>query len=606
MDSDPDSITINVTATGGCDGKPVDKAPRIGASEHGSTVQQVEDSDGRCKTPIVLPQKARDESGGPLSAGQGLGKDQEIQEQKEIGVEVDEESSSEVDEPTDSLLKFLGWKDEEITLEADEPADSPTKITIGDSPSTIGIVAWTDEQIGADSDLDEPAESPRRFLDLDSEYIDGPDLHPETSSTLPTEDRFFAPDGSYTSSRVSSASSREYVEVNWTSSAPESPVTLQSMLNDIEFEEDEDAETTLESEFLKLPNEVVYLSTQECSARFLRVPREFHIPESIRLDLQLDDDSREMEIEIPVISLHALVMEKSSYDEKLMVKRRISEACRKWGVFQVSDHGIPSSMVEKAIIMSKRFFDLPMADKMVYAMSDDDETGYGGWKSSETQSRLWGDQLVHVLHLDKSLLELNMPTKPSKYGEYMFRYAKLVKMLNMQLLGACAQVQNVDVPQLERTLADEYLKIIAKSYGTTLETMLSSMTIGAGSSSAAGVEAAAARIVNVAAVRVNYHPPCPQPELVLGMEPCRTRTAFEIVVHNETPGLQFLRAGRWRTVKYRKNALVVFVGKALQHASKDMAFQYKTVKHRVLADKDLTRVSVTTAFGIHAAKSGEM
>ncbi|KAL3681063.1 hypothetical protein R1sor_024019 [Riccia sorocarpa] len=553
--------------------------------------------------------------------------------------EEDEEEEIRVIQPADSPWKFEGPKTEEISVEEDSAADGPKKLR-----------GWMDGESSDELDHNRPPESPLRFQGLDFEpriwqFGDEPSVRiPRVRVDLPTESprriqisapRIFPAEGqhavpgahaggAYETSRFTSGGSSEYVHANWKRSTSASPWSLRSLLYaEPDHEGDDDSDTPVESEYLRLPNELVHFSTQECADRYLRVPREFQIPESVRQDLQLDDDAREMEIEIPVISLHSLMMEKSSAEDKLSAKRRVSEACRQWGVFQVTDHGIPTSMLEKTLAMTKRFFDLPQAEKMVNSMGfTEDETGYGGWQSSETESRLWGDQLVHVLRLDKSLQELNLPAKPARYGEYMLRYVKLVKMLNMQLLGACAQVQNVDLAELQRTLGDHYLKIIAKSYGTTLERLLSSMRIGESSTSAANVEAAAAQIINAVAVRVNYHPPCPQPELVLGVEPSRARSAFEIVLHNETPGLQFFRAGRWRTIKFRPNALVVFVGKGLQvgfrwcsskqafsasfsrqAASKDMVNQYKVVKYRVLTDRDYTRISVTTAYGMHPTSS---
>lgn len=43
-----------------------------------------------------------------------------------------------------------------------------------------------------------------------------------------------------------------------------------------------------------------------------------------------------------------------------------------------------------------------------------DGSGYGGWKS--IHARNWGDKVLHVLHVDKTLEENDLPEQPPSYG----------------------------------------------------------------------------------------------------------------------------------------------------------------------------------------------
>lgn len=150
-------------------------------------------------------------------------------------------------------------------------------------------------------------------------------------------------------------------------------------------------------------------------------------------------------------------------------------------------------------------------------------------------------------------------------------------VMHMQLIDACAQIQDVDVTDLEAALKEECLNILSKSYSTPpQDTLQQSFSIdrraatvydvGSSTSDAgrAEIHEDEDKYTDAMALSVNYHPPCPHPELVLGSEPCFARCPFEIVLQNEVLGLQVFKEGRWRTLKPEPDALVVIVGKALE------------------------------------------
>ncbi|KAL7246317.1 hypothetical protein ACSBR2_001434 [Camellia fascicularis] len=85
-------------------------------------------------------------------------------------------------------------------------------------------------------------------------------------------------------------------------------------------------------------------------------------------------------------------------------------------------------------------------------------------------------------------------------------------------------------------------------------------------------------------MKINMCPPCPQPQLALGVEPHSDMFALTLLV----PGLQVWKDGNWVTVKYLPNALFVHVGDQLEVLSNG---KYKSVLHRSLVDKERTRMS---------------
>ncbi|GMP72005.1 hypothetical protein CsSME_00030204 [Camellia sinensis var. sinensis] len=69
------------------------------------------------------------------------------------------------------------------------------------------------------------------------------------------------------------------------------------------------------------------------------------------------------------------------------------------------------------------------------------------------------------------------------------------------------------------------------------------------------------------AVRMNYYPPCPQPELVVGLTPHSDAVGLTILLQlNEMEGLQIKKDGMWAPVKPLSDAFVVNIGDILEAA----------------------------------------
>lgn len=67
------------------------------------------------------------------------------------------------------------------------------------------------------------------------------------------------------------------------------------------------------------------------------------------------------------------------------------------------------------------------------------------------------------------------------------------------------------------------------------------------------------------AIRINYYPPCPQPENVLGLRPHTDASALTILLQgNEVQGLQLKKDGTWIPVHPLPNAFMVFIGDVLE------------------------------------------
>ena len=67
------------------------------------------------------------------------------------------------------------------------------------------------------------------------------------------------------------------------------------------------------------------------------------------------------------------------------------------------------------------------------------------------------------------------------------------------------------------------------------------------------------------AMRMNYYPPCPQPEKVIGLAPHSDAVGLTILLQiSDVEGLQVKKDGNWVTVKPLPNAFIVNIGDILE------------------------------------------
>lgn len=69
----------------------------------------------------------------------------------------------------------------------------------------------------------------------------------------------------------------------------------------------------------------------------------------------------------------------------------------------------------------------------------------------------------------------------------------------------------------------------------------------------------------VQSMRMNYYPPCPQPDMAIGFTPHSDADALTILFQlNETEGLQIQKDGKWIPVKPIPNAFIVNIGDIME------------------------------------------
>uniref|UniRef100_A0A2N9IPE0 Fe2OG dioxygenase domain-containing protein n=1 Tax=Fagus sylvatica TaxID=28930 RepID=A0A2N9IPE0_FAGSY len=248
--------------------------------------------------------------------------------------------------------------------------------------------------------------------------------------------------------------------------------------------------------------------------------------------------------EIPTIDLSDPDQEK--------VARSIAEASKEWGIFQVVNHGLPTDVITKLQAVGKEFFELPQEEKELYAKLPGSQgiEGYGTKFQKDLDGKKpWVDHLFHRIWPPSCINYQFWPKNPPSYREANEVYAKHL-----------------------REVADK---------------LFTSLSLGLGLEGHVLKEGSGGDDI-VYLLKINYYPPCPRPDLTLGVPAHTDFCSLTILVPNEVPGLQVFKDDRWTDAKYIPNALIIHIGDQIEILSNGV---YKSVLHRSTVDKGKARIS---------------
>ncbi|KAK7244078.1 hypothetical protein RIF29_38896 [Crotalaria pallida] len=246
------------------------------------------------------------------------------------------------------------------------------------------------------------------------------------------------------------------------------------------------------------------------------VPPRYHRPQQEELIIShVDDDYPQ----IPVIDMHNLLSEEAGNAEL----EKLHLACKQWGFFQLVNHGVESSFLDKVKLEIQDFFNLPMSEKKRFWQSSEDIEGFGQtFVVSEDQKLDWSDVFVMVarpMYMRKPHLFPNLPLPLRDTLEF---YSEQLNNIAMTIITRVAKVLKS--------------KEILEFFEDGMQVM-----------------------------RVNYYPPCPQPEKVIGLSPHSDGAALTILLQvNEVEGLQIKKDCKWVPIKPLPNAFIVNIGDMLE------------------------------------------
>ncbi|KAK9664257.1 hypothetical protein RND81_14G029200 [Saponaria officinalis] len=231
----------------------------------------------------------------------------------------------------------------------------------------------------------------------------------------------------------------------------------------------------------------------------------------------------------------------------------LASFCEHWGFFQVINHGIGEKLMDKVESKAMEFFKLPLHEKQKYRMTPGNVQGYGqAFVFSDHQKLDWCN--MFALAVDPPFVRnpTLWPTKPVMFSETIETYQSEIRKLSKKLLSYIAKSLGVKA------------EIFEEIFGEAVQ-----------------------------AIRMNYYPPCPRPDLVLGLSPHSDGSALTILHQNKASsvGLQFLKDNTWISVQPLPYAFLVNIGDTIEVLTNG---KYKSREHRAVTNEVKDRLSIVT------------
>ncbi|KAL8265894.1 hypothetical protein R6Q59_003238 [Mikania micrantha] len=245
--------------------------------------------------------------------------------------------------------------------------------------------------------------------------------------------------------------------------------------------------------------------------------------------------------ELPVIDMERLLSHGSA-DYEL---ERLHLACKDWGFFQL----------EKVKAETQNFFNLPMVEKKKFWQQPEDVEGFGqAFVVSEEQKLDWAD-MFFVVTLPRDIRKPHLfPNLPLPLRDSLEAYSTEVKNVSLKTLMFIAKASKMEVEDMKVLFED-----------------------------------------GMQSMRMNYYPPCPQPEKVIGLSPHSDPVGITFLLQiNEVEGLEIKKDGIWMQIKPLPNSFIVNIGDALEIVTNGL---YKSIEHRAVVNSKKERLSIATFFG---------
>ncbi|KAK7359522.1 hypothetical protein VNO77_01483 [Canavalia gladiata] len=255
--------------------------------------------------------------------------------------------------------------------------------------------------------------------------------------------------------------------------------------------------------------------------------------------------------QIPVIDFSKLLSQHLKGPEL----ENLHHACKEWGFFQLINHGVSNSLVESMKRGVEKLFNLGMEEKKKFGQREGDTEGYGQlFVVSHEQKLEWADVFyIRTLpaHIRKQHLFSNLPLQ---FRDDIETYSVELKNLAIQMVDLMADALDVDTKEMREL------------FGEGIQSM-----------------------------RMNYYPPCPQPELVMGLNPHSDSGGLTILLQaNQVDGLQIKKDELWIPIKHLPNAFIINVGDMFEIMTNGI---YRSIEHRATVNSDTERLSIATFYG---------
>jgi isopenicillin N synthase-like dioxygenase len=241
--------------------------------------------------------------------------------------------------------------------------------------------------------------------------------------------------------------------------------------------------------------------------------------------------------------------------------RAIDHACREWGFFQVTNHGIDDALMVELRRQMRDFFGQPTPVKREIVRTADNPWGFYDRELTQ-HTRDW-KEIYDYGPPSGDVIAPQWPAALPAFKPAVRAFYEACDALAMRFLGAIATNLGMQARFLDALF----------------------------------------RPAHTSFLRLNYYPRCPKPtrpqnatlatDGYLGVNQHTDSGAVTVLLQDDQPGLEVLNDGQWHLVEPRADALVVNIGDIVQVWSND---RYFAALHRGLANPDAERFSAPFFF----------
>ncbi|KAJ7976873.1 2-oxoglutarate and Fe(II)-dependent oxygenase superfamily protein [Quillaja saponaria] len=296
-----------------------------------------------------------------------------------------------------------------------------------------------------------------------------------------------------------------------------------------------------------------------CENGLDRVPDKYILPAADRPNITKQDlNIVEDNLKLPIIDFAQLLGPNRS-----QVLKSLANACEHYGFFQVINHGIAEDIISNMIDAGTRFFELPFEDRAKYMSNNMQAPVRYGTSYNQNKDKVfcWRDFLKLLCHPLPEFLPL-WPSSPVDFQNLAATYSKETKYMFLMLMEAIIESLGIVTTATTNDQNKTEEEDILKQFEDGSQVMV-----------------------------VNFYPPCPEPDLTIGLPPHSDYGFLTLLLQDEVEGLQIQFQGQWVTVEPIANKFVINVGDHLEIFSNG---KYKSVLHRVLVNSVKSRISVAS------------
>ncbi|CAB4320685.1 unnamed protein product [Prunus armeniaca] len=262
---------------------------------------------------------------------------------------------------------------------------------------------------------------------------------------------------------------------------------------------------------------------------------------------------------IPLIDLSLIISTPNSISDPIAIEgvvREIGNACRDWGFFQVINHGVSLDKLLKIEVVARKFFALPLEEKRKIMRDEKNILGY--YDSERTKNVRDWKELFDFTVKEPTFV----PSSPDPEDKEVIEWYNQWPAYLPELRVVCEEYGR-EVEQLALKL----MGLIALILGLPEDRFTSYFK------------------EQTSFIRLNHYPPCPSPELTLGVGRHKDGGALTVLPQDDVGGLEVKRKtdGEWIWVKPTPNAYVINVWSNER---------YHSVEHRAMVNSEKERFSM--------------